>query len=61
MSFTSEFKEVIDFAIENHPDGFLTIRHGLMTTYKIDDREPAKTEPEWSGDVVSLVIRAPMD
>ena len=61
FQFTPEFKEVVDFAIENHPNGFFLIRHGLMTARKIDDREPAKAESERSGDVVPLVIRTSMD
>ena len=61
FQFTPEFKEVVDFTIENDPNGFFLVRHGLMTACEIDDREPAKTEPERSGNVVPLVIRASMD
>jgi hypothetical protein len=53
--------EVIDFAVEDHPNGLLPVRHGLMTAAKVDDREPAKTQAEGPADVVPIVIRASMD
>ena len=61
LQFASELGKVIDFAVENYPNGFFLVRHGLMTAPKVDDRESAKTESEWSGDVVPLVIRASVD
>ena len=57
LQFTLELMEVIDFTVENHPNGFFPIRHGLMAARKVNDREPAKTESDWSGDVEPFVIR----
>jgi hypothetical protein len=48
--------KVVDFTVEYHPNGFFPIRHGLMSARKIDDREPAKTEPKGSREVVTLVV-----
>src|SRR5438309_2816399 len=56
-----ELREVINFAVENHPNGFFRIRHGLMTSREINNRESAEAEPEWSRDVIPLIIGPPMD
>src|SRR5436190_10774177 len=61
FEFMPKFQKVVDLTIENHPDGFFTIRHGLVTAREIDDGEPAKAEAERSRDVVALVIRTSMD
>src|SRR6267378_1478487 len=56
-----ELKKIVDLAIEDHPDGLFLVRHGLVATRKIDDREPSKTESERPCHVIALVIRASMD
>jgi hypothetical protein len=60
FQLVSKLTEVIYFAVENHPDGFFPIRHRLVTTPKINYREPAKTQSKGTGNVVTFVIRAPM-
>src|SRR5215469_930498 len=60
FQFTSELEKVIDFTVENHPDRFFPVRHGLMPPGQVDNREPAKAKSERSGDIVSLVITASM-
>jgi hypothetical protein len=61
FEFATELQEVIDFAVKNHPDAFILIRHGLMTAAKIDNRKPAKAKPKRSGDVVAFIVRTTMD
>src|SRR2546425_4180162 len=61
FQLTPELQEIVDLAIEDYPHGFFLIRHGLVATRKIDDREPAKPESERPCDIVPLVIRASMD
>ena len=60
FQLTLQLWKVVDFTVENHPNGFFPIGHGLMTAREINDREPAKTEPERSGEVVTLVVRPTM-
>src|SRR5206468_3127031 len=56
-----ELQEVVNFAVEHHPNGSVAVRHGLVAASQIDDGEPAKAEAEWSHDIVPLVIRASVD
>ena len=37
FKFASKFQKIVDLAIENYPDGFLLVRHRLMTAFKVDD------------------------
>jgi hypothetical protein len=61
FQLTPELQEIVDLAIEDYPNGFFLIRHGLAATRKIDDREPSKPESERSCDIVPLVIRTSMN
>src|SRR2546427_4487066 len=61
FQLTPELQDIVDLAIEDYPHGFFLIRHGLVATRKIDDREPAKPESERPCDIVPLVIRTSMD
>src|SRR5207249_8102978 len=56
-----EVQEMVDVAIEDDPNGFFLVRHGLVATRKIDDGEPSKPESEWSCDIAPFVIRTSMD
>src|SRR5207237_9268840 len=61
LQLTPEFQEIVDLAIEDDPNGFFLVRHGLVATRKIDDGEPSKPESEWSCDIAPFVIRTSMD
>src|SRR5208283_3514190 len=64
MAFAQEkcaqFLKVIDFSVENDLDRSVLIRDGLMASLKVDNREPAETQTNRTGDVVSLVVWAAM-
>ena len=62
FQFALQFREVVDFAVEDHPDGFFLVRHGLVTARKVDDGEPAKTQAQAGPvNIVALVVRPAMD
>jgi hypothetical protein len=61
FEFALELREIVNFAVENHPDGFFAIGHGLMPERKVDDRKPAETEAERPGNEIAFVIRPAMD
>src|SRR2546427_10594542 len=61
FQLTPQLPEIVDLAIEDYPHGFFLIRHGLVATRKIDDREPARPESERPCGIRPLAIRAPMD
>src|SRR5262249_1854494 len=52
-----EFREVVNLPIEDDPDRFFLVRHRLMPAGQINDRKPAKSETQRSGDEIALVIR----
>ena len=60
FQFGAQLFEVVDLAIENDPDGFLLIRHRLMTAGQIDDGKPSKTQADRAGDEVALIVGATM-
>src|SRR5271156_5581069 len=61
FKFALELREIIDFAVENHPNGFFAIGHRLMPERQINDGKPAETEAERPGDEIAFVIRPAMD
>src|SRR5262249_6891908 len=48
---------IVDFTVEHNPDGFFAVRHWLMATAEIDDRQSSETKPQISIDVVTVVVR----
>src|SRR5205823_13304470 len=61
FQLSPELLKIVDFTIEDDPNGFFLVRHGLVAARKIDDREPSKPESEWSCDIAPFVIRTSMD
>ncbi len=57
----AKFTIVVDFSVENDPDGVVFIAERLMTTREIDDGKPAKAQAYVSGNVVAGVVRAAVD
>src|SRR6516162_3908473 len=54
----ANFLEIVNLAIENHPDLLLKVRHRLMTSGQINDRKTPEAESERTVKIVPLVIRA---
>jgi len=61
FQLSPELLKIVDFTIEDDPNGFFLVRHGLVAARKIDDREPSKTESERPCDIVALIIGTSMD
>ena len=55
-----EFMEVVDFAVEDHPNGFFGVGHGLMSAGKINDRKPAEAEAKWPIEKISFIVGTTM-
>jgi hypothetical protein len=56
-----QFFEVVDLTIQDDPNLFLCVRHRLVAAGQIDDRQPTETEPEWTVEKVTLIVRAAVD
>jgi hypothetical protein len=56
LQFVPQLREVIDFAVEDDPHRLLEVRHGLVTTFKVDNRKPSKTKPYRTCDVEPFVV-----
>src|SRR5262249_33281835 len=60
LQLCPQLGEVVDLSIEDPPDGLLGIRHRLVATRQIDDREPAEAETERACIQIAFVVRAAM-
>src|SRR5260221_11644836 len=60
LQLGAELPEIVDLAIENDPDFLRTVRHGLMPSSQVDNREASEAESERTGKIIPLVIRSPM-
>ena len=58
-----QFNVIIDFPVENHPDGLVLIPHRLRTTIDIDDGKPAmpKEKAHLLISVITISIGSAMD
>src|SRR5215472_1481151 len=52
--------EIVNFAVEDYPNGRFLIRHGLVPARKVDDGEPPETKAKWPLDVIALIIGTPV-
>src|SRR5882724_8860485 len=58
--FSPQLFEVVDLAVQDDPDCFLCIRHRLVASGQIDDRETAKAETNRAIEKVALVVGTAM-
>src|SRR5205823_9561244 len=58
LQLVSKLSEVVDFTVENDPDGLLDIGNGLMTAGQVDDGEPTETQPERSIIEIPFIVGA---
>src|SRR2546428_6701167 len=56
----SQCLEVVDLAVEDHPDGAVFVRQRLMTGVQINDAEPPHAQSDVVADKEAAVIRSPM-
>src|SRR6266851_10339757 len=52
----AQLGKIVDFAVENHPDGAVFVMDRLASTRKIDNTEPAYSQPDCTFDIDSLIV-----
>src|SRR5260370_2474169 len=57
QKFRAQFRIVVDFPIEHHPDATVFICNGLMAACEIDDAQAAEAEPYPRAYKNAFVIR----
>jgi hypothetical protein len=60
FQFLTKFQVVVDLAVEDNPGSAILIMDGLVTTFNINYREAAHTQPHAPFHVETIVIRTPM-
>ena len=58
LQFNSQFLVIIDLAVENDANASFGIEHRLMTSGQIDNGKPPKSQSDWPGDKVTLIVRS---
>src|SRR5450755_2221556 len=53
----AQFPEVVNLAVENHPDGSVFVRNGLVAGAQVDNAEPPHPEPATAVQVIAFVVR----
>src|SRR5258706_6195171 len=61
LKFALQFGKIVNFPIENYPDGLILVRHRLMATGKVNNGQSAETKSQWSGKKVTFIIRTTVD
>ena len=46
FEFLAQLGEIVNFAVEHHPDGFVFIVDGLVAAGQVDDAEPAHAQAD---------------
>src|SRR4029453_190722 len=49
---------IVDLTVVGDPDGLVLVRHGLMPTGDIHDRQPSVAQPHWAFNPQALAVRA---
>jgi hypothetical protein len=57
LELGSELLEVVNFSVENDPDGSVLVKHRLVASSQIDDAKAAHTEARSVFDEDAFVIR----
>src|SRR5580693_7825214 len=52
----AEFPIVVDLAVENHPDRFVFIRHGLMTGAEVDNAEAPHADSTAAFHAIAFIV-----
>src|SRR5689334_19708623 len=61
LQFGSQLFEVVDFTVEDHPDGLRLVGHRLMTASQIDDGKPSESEPNGARQEEPLIVWSTVD
>src|SRR5579859_1444527 len=60
LQFGTQFGKIVDFAVENNPDGFVLVEDRLMAASQIDDAEPTHSQSDAVFYKDSFVVRTAM-
>ncbi len=60
FELASQFRKVVDLAVEDDPHRFLRVRHWLMAAGEVDDRESSESQADRSREVIALVVGSAM-
>ena len=58
--FRNQIDEIVDFAVEHHPDRIVLIGQGLLAGGDVDDGQPSMPQPQPRLDVQASFVRAAM-
>jgi hypothetical protein len=58
FEISAQFQKVINFSIENNPDGPVFIVNGLPASGDINDAQPPHPETDWPVGVDTFVVRS---
>src|SRR5262249_14084206 len=57
LEFRTKPREVVNLTVEDHPDAFVFVMHGLVTASQIDDTQPSHSETDAILRVNAFVVR----
>jgi hypothetical protein len=57
FQFVAKTGKIINFAVEDYPDGSIFVEDGLVASGKVNDAEPAHSQPGVILDEDAFVIR----
>ena len=60
LQLGAQLEEIVDLAVERHPDRAVLVAHRLPAAGQVDDAEPALAEADVALDVEPLVVGAAM-
>jgi hypothetical protein len=61
LQILAQFPVIVDFAVENDPNGFVFIADGLMTGLNVDDAEAPHRQSDIVLDKKTVIVGATMD
>ena len=60
LQLASELFKIVNLAVEDYPNGFFCIRHRLMPTGEINDRQPPEAQTDRTGNEEAFVVGSAM-
>jgi len=60
FELAAQFGKIVDFSVEDNPDGFVFVENRLMSTRQVDNAEPAHSQSNAVFDKYSFVVGTAM-
>jgi hypothetical protein len=61
LEFGAQFREIVNLAVENDPNGSVFVKNRLVAARQVDDAQAPHSKAGSALDENPLVIRSPMD